>query len=58
MLHALAESLSALPRLSDERDQEQVEGITRLAQVLQVRELGCGALGDAPGGREGIRNGD
>jgi len=36
LVHALAESLAALPRLSDERDREQVEGIARLAQVLQV----------------------
>ena len=37
LVHALAEALGGLPRLADERDQEQVEGITRLAQVLQVR---------------------
>ena len=36
LVHALAEALAALPQLSDARDQEQVEGITRLAQVLQV----------------------
>lgn len=37
LVHALAESLAALPQLSDERDRQQVEGITRLARVLQVR---------------------
>lgn len=37
LVHALAESLAALPRLADERDRDQVEGITRLAKVLQVR---------------------
>ncbi|EFN55778.1 hypothetical protein CHLNCDRAFT_57703 [Chlorella variabilis] len=40
LVHALAESLAALPRLSDQRDQEQVEGITRLAQVLQESTAG------------------
>lgn len=39
-VHALAEALAALPRLSDERDREQVEGISRLARVLQVRTRG------------------
>lgn len=37
LVQALADSLAALPRLSDERDQEQVEGISRLARALQVR---------------------
>ena len=36
LVHALAESLSSLPQLADEDDQQQVEGITRLARVLQV----------------------
>jgi hypothetical protein len=36
LAQALAESLAALPRLADQRDREQVEGITRLARVLQV----------------------
>lgn len=40
LVHALAEALAALPRLADERDQEQVEGITRMAQVLQVSIVG------------------
>jgi hypothetical protein len=40
LVHALAEALSELPRLSDERDQEQVDGITRLAAVLQVGARG------------------
>ena len=35
-MNALAESLSSLPQLADEDDQQQVEGITRLARVLQV----------------------
>lgn len=37
LVHALAESLAALPQLADERDRDQVEGISRLAKVLQVR---------------------
>ncbi|KAL4451900.1 hypothetical protein ABPG75_007562 [Micractinium tetrahymenae] len=40
LVHALAESLAALPRLSDERDQDQVEGISRLAKVLQESTAG------------------
>jgi hypothetical protein len=40
LVQALADSLAALPRLSDERDQEQVEGISRLARALQVRAEG------------------
>ncbi|PSC70755.1 putative aarF domain-containing kinase chloroplastic [Micractinium conductrix] len=39
-VHALAEALAALPRLSDERDREQVEGISRLARVLQESTAG------------------
>ncbi|PRW57519.1 putative aarF domain-containing kinase chloroplastic [Chlorella sorokiniana] len=40
LVHALAEALAVLPQLSDARDQEQVEGITRLAQVLQESTAG------------------
>ena len=40
LVSALAEALEALPRLADERDQAQVEGITRLAQVLQESTVG------------------
>ncbi|KAL4420222.1 hypothetical protein ABPG77_011046 [Micractinium sp. CCAP 211/92] len=40
LVHALAESLAALPQLSDERDRQQVEGITRLARVLQESTAG------------------
>ena len=46
LVQALAESLAALPRLSDERDQEQVEGISRLARALQVQgAVRCGICG-------------
>ncbi len=48
LVHAVAEALAALPQLSDARDQEQVEGITRLAEVLQVGVGRCVGAAGAP----------
>ncbi|KAL4853347.1 putative aarF domain-containing protein kinase [Chlorella vulgaris] len=63
LVHALAEALSELPRLSDERDQEQVDGITRLAAVLQVRVKGTsrrdsGKNGESTVGKRQQQGGD